>query len=396
MARGAIAVALTLSVGAYALTVPSLADVTATKAADAAAELRLQAQREADAAADAALIERRAAVVEVADDVAARAQLARETATAASVTPEVVAPLEAAVAELGVLLELARTEGVDTAAVLAGDPAGNLTPGSATPAPASTSGTRESAPAALPADAPAVPFAAPTAPAPAPAGTPAAVSAAEALSPAPVPTTVAGVSVPSGPEDETTSRLRAVVEKVADASAQVVLVAEANVAASQAAAEIQAAADAEAQRIAAEQAATRAAWRTSLDDYANGRIPDSALCDLGFDSDHELRCDATEQLELLDAAYLDRFGVHLTISDSYRSYAGQVACRYTKGNLCATPGTSNHGLGTAVDLGGGIQTFGTRQHVWMVANAERYGWTLPSWARASGSKPEAWHWEFVG
>ncbi|MFS0702141.1 D-alanyl-D-alanine carboxypeptidase family protein, partial [Cellulomonas sp. 179-A 4D5 NHS] len=263
-------------------------------------------------------------------------------------------------------------------------------------APSPTEGADEPAPEPLPSDAPAA--------TPSPSATPSAKADAEkSIVTTEVPARVAGVDVPKGPEDATTARLREAVEKVAQASAQVELVAEANSAAAEVAAGVQAAAAAEseraaaeAERVAAEQAATRAAWRTSLEKYGNGQVPESALCELDFDTSHELRCDAAEQLELLDAAYVDAFGVHITISDSYRSLAGQYACTRTKGSLCAAPGTSNHGLGTAVDLGGGIQTFGTRQHRWLVANADEYGWTLPEWARATGSKPEAWHWEYVG
>ena len=54
------------------------------------------------------------------------------------------------------------------------------------------------------------------------------------------------------------------------------------------------------------------------------------------------------------------------------------------------------GWGLAVDLGGGINRFGTVQHEWMRSNAPRFGWVHPSWARQSGSLPEAWHWEYKG
>jgi len=70
-------------------------------------------------------------------------------------------------------------------------------------------------------------------------------------------------------------------------------------------------------------------------------------------------------------------------------------CKRTKGYLCATPGTSNHGSGVAVDFGGGIETFGTKQYRWMAANAPGLSWTHPSWAESGGSKPEAWHWEYT-
>jgi len=159
----------------------------------------------------------------------------------------------------------------------------------------------------------------------------------------------------------------------------------------------EAASAAEAARAAEEEAAARKqAQRTSLDEYANGRIPLSALCELDFAPAHRQRCDAADALEELNRTFRAAFGASLTVTDSYRSYAAQVACRENKGSLCATPGTSNHGTGIAVDFGGGASSFGTREHDWLLDHAGEYGWTLPGWARASGSKPEPWHWEYIG
>jgi LAS superfamily LD-carboxypeptidase LdcB len=203
----------------------------------------------------------------------------------------------------------------------------------------------------------------------------------------------------SGKEDATTAQLREAVATVATLTTTVRESAEAkkvaDAAAAAAAAEAAAAADAAAQA-AAELEAQRAAWKQSLLGFANGKIPESALCSVGFDASVRLRCDAAEQLDILNTAYAATFGTNLTVSDSYRSYAGQIACKRTKGYLCATPGTSNHGSGIAVDLGGGIQQFGTAQHNWMVANAAGLSWTQPAWAGRGGSKPEAWHWEYSG
>ncbi|WP_146806693.1 M15 family metallopeptidase [Cellulomonas persica] len=217
-----------------------------------------------------------------------------------------------------------------------------------------------------------------------------------------------------GPEDETTRQIREALERVVELSHEVAettqeererIAAEQKAAAEKAAAEkaaAEAAAKAEAEaaaKAAAEAAAAkeaeRAAWKASLRGYANGQIPASALCAPSFDSGALLRCDAAEDLDALDAAYYADFGAHLAISDSYRSYGSQVSCRARKGWLCARPGTSNHGTGVAVDLGGGIQVFGTAQHVWMQKHAADFGWVHPSWARAGGSKPEAWHWEYT-
>lgn len=127
--------------------------------------------------------------------------------------------------------------------------------------------------------------------------------------------------------------------------------------------------------------------------YANGQIPASALCPLSIGG--LLRCDAARAFEVLSAAYLAYFGTPIVATDTYRSLSGQIKCTAEKGGMCATPGTSNHGWGLAVDFGDGINSFGTPQHIWMTENAEKYGWYHPSWAQQDGSKPEPWHWEYV-
>ncbi|HEY0188852.1 MAG TPA: M15 family metallopeptidase [Cellulomonas sp.] len=186
--------------------------------------------------------------------------------------------------------------------------------------------------------------------------------------------------------DPLAATLSVAVERVATLTAEVQTV-------TQQAAE---AAAASAAADAAAAAALKEEQATSLDSYENGQIPASALCELDFAEGEMLRCDAAEALDALAVAYQAEFGTVLVISDSYRSYAEQVACRAQKGSLCATPGTSNHGLGTAVDLGGNASSFNTDEHDWLMAHAEEYGWTLPDWAQATGSKPEPWHWEYVG
>jgi len=130
--------------------------------------------------------------------------------------------------------------------------------------------------------------------------------------------------------------------------------------------------------------------------WENGRIDPSALQRLSWDQGEMLRPDAAQALETLNTAYKAEFGVNLSITDSYRTYDQQVVLKGTKGGLAATPGKSNHGWGLAVDLGGGIERSGTPQHVWMEQHAAAYGWVNPRWAQETGSKPEAWHWEFVG
>lgn len=136
-----------------------------------------------------------------------------------------------------------------------------------------------------------------------------------------------------------------------------------------------------------------AAWKAT---HENGRIPATELAHPASAPTHLFRPDAAEAFDRLNAAYRARFGVSITVTDSYRDYAGQVRAKATKGHLAAEPGTSNHGWGIAADLAGGLQSYGTAPYAWMRANAPRFGWDNPTWARPGGSKNEPWHWEFVG
>jgi len=129
--------------------------------------------------------------------------------------------------------------------------------------------------------------------------------------------------------------------------------------------------------------------------YPNGLIPPSAMCPLGA-AGHSLRCDAAAAYRAMSAAYAASFGGPLCITDSYRTYAGQVKLYGEKPALAAVPGTSNHGWGLAVDLCGGIETFGTPQYAWLVANAGRFGFLHPTWADPGNGREEPWHWEYAG
>ncbi len=127
--------------------------------------------------------------------------------------------------------------------------------------------------------------------------------------------------------------------------------------------------------------------------WPNGLIPPGAMCPLPV-SGQLLRPDAAVAFQRLNAAYVQRFGKAMCVTDSYRSYAQQVVTYQQKPSLAAVPGTSNHGWGLAVDLCGGAESFGSPVDLWMRANAGRYGWVHPAWADPSGPRPEPWHWEF--
>jgi len=130
--------------------------------------------------------------------------------------------------------------------------------------------------------------------------------------------------------------------------------------------------------------------------YGNGLIPRSALCPLWGASSHVLRADAANAFNQLSQAYSQEFGAPLTVTDSYRTLAGQIDVAARKPGLAAKPGTSRHGLGIAVDLGGGVQDFGSPQFLWLKRNAALYGWLHPAWAEDRGGQFEPWHWEYQG
>ena len=128
--------------------------------------------------------------------------------------------------------------------------------------------------------------------------------------------------------------------------------------------------------------------------YSNGKLPAEALCAIP-QSGHTMRCEALTSFIALNEAYKSQFGHEMCVTDSYRSYEAQVDVKRRKGRMAATPGTSNHGWGLALDLCDSVNIFGSEQHNWMKANAHRYGWFHPEWAGPGGSLPEAWHWEHV-
>lgn len=127
----------------------------------------------------------------------------------------------------------------------------------------------------------------------------------------------------------------------------------------------------------------------------NGHLPASELTKLTWNG-ISVRKTAAPMLELLNNAFRARFGRDISVTDGYRTFKQQQITKALKGGLAAVPGTSNHGLGLAVDLGGGINDYGSPEYQWMLINAGKWGWVNPTWAQRGGSKPEPWHWEFVG
>ena len=357
----------------------------------------------------------RSAVGQAAQVALAQAQDARAQAAAASVDPAQLVTLDAATSHLQSLLEQAT-------AVTGGSHVGApVVPGVAVAAPAvepspATTGASVQ-PTARPTEEPTTPVVA--TPTTAVVATPAPTlevttpqtmpdpyaDQASILDVAPTVVDQVRSYLPesTGQEDATTVDLRAAVDVVAQTVADVSAATLATVVASQVASAAQQAA---AQQAAARQAAVAAAARSrtsrlakdahSLDQFPNGQVPLPALCSPAFDLTAYLRCDAAEMLDGLDRAFKVQFGHDLEVSDSYRTLDAQIQCTAEKGSLCADPGTSNHGLGIAVDLGGEVRWSDTPEHAWMLANCGAYGWVKPAWSLDTGSKPEPWHFDFGG
>jgi hypothetical protein len=119
--------------------------------------------------------------------------------------------------------------------------------------------------------------------------------------------------------------------------------------------------------------------------YGNGRIPGSALQPIGV-GDHRLWGPAATAFRQLRAD-ASAAGIDIGITDSYRDYDTQVSLAqrkglYSQGGLAATPGSSNHGWGMAVDL-----DLDDSAQAWMRENAWRYGFV-------EDTPREPWHWGY--
>ena len=130
-------------------------------------------------------------------------------------------------------------------------------------------------------------------------------------------------------------------------------------------------------------------------DFPNGFFPASALCPIDGHPADMMRPVAARGLNALKKAYEQDLGERLCITDTYRPYHEQVIVAQQSPGLAAKPGRSKHGLGLAVDLCGGVENFGTREHLWMKQHAPLFGFYHPAWAEPTGSMPEPWHWEYA-
>jgi hypothetical protein len=86
----------------------------------------------------------------------------------------------------------------------------------------------------------------------------------------------------------------------------------------------------------------------------------------------------------------EQAGIPVKINSAYRTYNDQVRTKQQFGNEAATPGTSNHGFGLAVDFATpGLSRIksGDKLYDWLIAgNGAKYGFKRIA--------SESWHWEY--
>ncbi|WP_228373651.1 M15 family metallopeptidase [Demequina soli] len=122
----------------------------------------------------------------------------------------------------------------------------------------------------------------------------------------------------------------------------------------------------------------------------NGQLRSDQLCQLWVSGEY-MRPDAAMALAALNEQFKTEFGTDICIASSYRSLSQQYSTKATRGYLAATPGTSMHGLGLAVDF---CRTHASGvYYAWLSRNAGTYGFWNPDWAKTT--KYEPWHWEYM-
>lgn len=123
-----------------------------------------------------------------------------------------------------------------------------------------------------------------------------------------------------------------------------------------------------------------------LTGYGNGKVPAAALEPINASGSHRLWGPAAQAFTALEADAA-RAGIKIGVTDSYRPLEVQQRLAkqkglYSQGGLAATPGTSNHGWGLAVDL-----DLDAEAQAWMRENGWRYGFV-------EDVPREPWHWTY--
>lgn len=116
---------------------------------------------------------------------------------------------------------------------------------------------------------------------------------------------------------------------------------------------------------------------------------------------YQLEEHAADALVKMNREFKKHFNVEIPMNNTYRTFQKQKELKkyYTsQGNpgRAATPGTSKHGWGIAMDINTGGLKFKSKHVQWIMKNGGQFNWIKPAWAKSGGSNPEAWHFEYNG
>jgi hypothetical protein len=138
----------------------------------------------------------------------------------------------------------------------------------------------------------------------------------------------------------------------------------------------------------------RAAVPRARSAAVNGAIPVEDLVLVSYPGVREsppvyLRSDAAAALLLLLESYHAETGDYLPVDEGYRDLEAQQRAFDQYGSpRAATPGTSNHGEGIAVDFVNPPVVRGTVPHSWLTAHASQFGFEPLT------DPDEPWHWDY--
>ena len=100
--------------------------------------------------------------------------------------------------------------------------------------------------------------------------------------------------------------------------------------------------------------------------------------------------DTYRLLAIQEQAFFTRYSTRPTTSTVTRTYRGQTYWLKKGYAPSATPGTSNHGWGLAID----IANASGKTFQWLVANANKYGFYIGV-GDSTNPNFEPWHWEYA-
>lgn len=124
---------------------------------------------------------------------------------------------------------------------------------------------------------------------------------------------------------------------------------------------------------------------------SNGYLTDSELKAIPWDRHFSVSIDIYANVIAFGEAFKARFGEYPRIESAYRPYTEQAYLYRLYGYpRSVPPGTSNHGLGRAIDWKSNINTYGSAEWNFMNTKGRKFGFTP---LNAKNLKFEPWHWQ---